>query len=132
MLQTSNGFNKPETGDKGSIFFPALEENIQQLNDHSHDGEDTNKLTTIAFNHNSSDALSSNWGLELVAKPGQYRQLVTLPVVGTVPLTLGNIGLFVIDADTGHPHYPTIEQNTATTFYIYTNDSNLSFKIIYV
>lgn len=34
----SYGYKKPVNGDTGDVFFPALEENIQKQNDHTHDG----------------------------------------------------------------------------------------------
>ena len=41
----SYGFVRPATGDKGSVFFPALEDNITQLNSHDHDGTDSALMT---------------------------------------------------------------------------------------
>ena len=48
MLTLSHGYEKPETGDKGSVFFPALEDNIQKLNDHNHNGLNSELLTAAA------------------------------------------------------------------------------------
>lgn len=38
MITLSYGFEKPVNGDTGDVFFPALERDIQRLNDHTHDG----------------------------------------------------------------------------------------------
>lgn len=34
----SYGYKKPQDGDTGDVFFPAIEDNIQRVNDHTHDG----------------------------------------------------------------------------------------------
>lgn len=44
MIVLSNGYKLPETGDFGDVWFPALEDNIQQTNDHTHNGSDSEKL----------------------------------------------------------------------------------------
>ena len=46
MIILSNGYKLPETGDFGDVWFPALEDNIQRLNDHNHDGNNSDKLTS--------------------------------------------------------------------------------------
>lgn len=38
MITLSYGYEKPQNGDTGDVFFPALERDIQRLNDHTHDG----------------------------------------------------------------------------------------------
>lgn len=38
MQTLTYGFKKPQVTDQGSIVFPALESNWQQVNDHNHDG----------------------------------------------------------------------------------------------
>ena len=49
MRTLSNGYQQPETGDLGGEFFPALEQNIQRTNDHSHDGLNSNRLDSASF-----------------------------------------------------------------------------------
>ena len=41
MIVLSNGYKLPETGDFGDVWFPALEDNIQRINTHNHDGTDS-------------------------------------------------------------------------------------------
>lgn len=48
MIILSNGYKLPETGDFGDVWFPALEDNIQRINDHTHNGTDSEKITTIS------------------------------------------------------------------------------------
>ena len=47
MITLSNGYQLPEDGDRGNVFWDGLEGNIQRLNDHKHDGADSEKLSTI-------------------------------------------------------------------------------------
>lgn len=49
MIVLSNGYKLPETGDFGDVWFPALEDNIQRVNDHTHDGSNSNKLPATSL-----------------------------------------------------------------------------------
>ena len=40
-ITLSNGYIKPEDGDTGAVWFDALEDNIQRVNDHNHDGSNS-------------------------------------------------------------------------------------------
>lgn len=120
MQILSHGFLKPDPSDTGDVVFPALQTNIQKLNDHTHDGTDA-ALVAIT----TQSLLAINW----VAAPiggGLYRQLVTMPVG------------FLFDAvnisfrlTTGEFLYPSIERASATTYYIYINDNTLGVTAIY-
>lgn len=50
----SYGYVKPVTTDLGSVFFPAIEADIQQLNDHVHDGTTSAKIGTTTTISSSS------------------------------------------------------------------------------
>ena len=93
MITLTYGRKQPEKGDKGSSFFPALEENIARDDAHSHDGTNSATLPTTSFNNTTGSILSGNWAA-VAGKAGLYRQLVTMPL----GLTLGNRGIFFIDA----------------------------------
>ena len=115
MQTLSKGYKKPDPGDTGDIVFPAIQGDIQQLNDHDHDGVTSELLFTTTQN-----ILAANW----VSAPvggGLFRQLVTLPVG------------FLYDAiemsfrlSSGEFVYPSIERVSASTYYIYCNDSSLA------
>lgn len=130
MQTLTYGYKKPETGDKGSIFFPALEFNIQRLNDHSHDGSNSQKLTAASVQGIGDTILAANW-VAVAGQPGTYRQLVTMP-----PNTeFDGYGLaFRIDGGLldGHEIHPVVEKSSASTYYVYINDNTQTLAVLYL
>jgi hypothetical protein len=129
MLTLTYGFKKPETNDKGNEFFPALEENIQQLNDHTHNGSDSPLLPTVSLVKSTQSILSAAWA---ATSGGRYRQEVTLPA----GFTYANTQLrFVIagGGTDGEMIYPSIVKGTAANkYYVYINDNSLALTALYV
>ena len=74
----SYGFEKPATGDKGSIFWPILEDNIQRTNDHTHNGSNSAKISASASTAVVQTVTSAGWS---GVGGGLYRQTVTLPAL---------------------------------------------------
>lgn len=128
MLTLSYGYLKPQTGDKGSVFFPALELDIQQLNDHIHDGITSAKLTAQSIVGVSGALVAADW---VATTGGTYRQLVTTPP----SISFDDYGFqFVITngADTGTVIHPTIVKVSNTTYYIYVNDNTINLTVLYL
>lgn len=124
------GFVKPATGDKGSVFWPALEGNIQQTNDHAHNGTDSHLLSASASRAIVQTVSSASWGSDLGG--GTYRQLVTLPVSITGGSgTFDDFSIQLRDSSTGEVIYGRIVKVSSTTYYIYVNDNTLTLKAIY-
>jgi hypothetical protein len=125
----SYGFVKPQTGDKGSVFFPDLEDNIQQLNDHTHNGTNSAKLTAAAMTATTQAILSASWSL---LGDGIYRQLVTVPASLT-----GNGGTYDNHAvqfrntANGRMLYLSTEKASSTTYYLYINDNSIDVTAVY-
>lgn len=71
----SKGFVKPTTGDRGETFFPILETNIQQLNDHTHNGSNSQLIATSSLSKGAVAVPDTGW----TASGVLYRQLVTMP-----------------------------------------------------
>jgi len=125
VITLSFGFQLPETGDTGPIVFPALEDNIQQLNDHTHDGVTSSKLNSGAINPLSISLASAAWAL--VAN-GIYKQTVTLPGALSYDTTS-----FTVKLETSEDLvYPTIEKVSASQYDIFTNDNSLGFEVKYL
>lgn len=123
----SYGFVKPSNGDYGTTFFPQLAANIQQTNDHSHNGINSAILSSIAINPTSASISHNNWSSQ---GNGTYRQLVTTPP----SITFDSYGMaFRITSatDIGTEIHPTIVKVTSTTYYVYVNDSNLDLTVLY-
>lgn len=116
MNTLSYGYNKPQSPDTGDIFFPGLEANWQQVNDHNHDGGTSAPLA-------SQTQTTSTWS---ATTNGTYRQLMTVPT----GLSYDTCQVWV-KRSTGEACYPTLERASSTTFYIYTNDNSLTYNLFY-
>lgn len=124
------GFVKPATGDKGSVFWPAMEDNFQQLNDHTHDGVDSSLLAAGGSRSVTQAVSAASWGADLGG--GTYRQLVTLPAgLTSTGGTYDDFSIQLRDSTTGEPVLNRIAKVSSTTYYIYTNDNTLAIKAVY-
>lgn len=121
MQTLSYGYLLPQNPDSGAKFFPAMETNIQHLNDHTHNGTDS---ALIASNVQTAPAAS--WVLAPIGG-GVYRQLVSIPVAGFNYDTMG----MWFKLGSGEYVYPTVERASATSFYIYTNDPALDINCFF-
>lgn len=120
MITLSKGYKKPQNPDTGDVWFPALELDIQMLNDHNHDGVNSQPLATLV-----QSILAASW----VVAPqggGLYRQLLTVPT----GLSYDTCEIWVLRS-TGERAYPTLERASSTTFYLYTNDNSLAYSVQY-
>jgi len=120
----SYGFKKPANGDRGTTFFPDLADDIQQLNDHTHNGTNSAALTIQAVAITTASIPSGSW---VATSGGTYRQLVTLP--GT--LTYDTVAMEFRLTASKNIVYPSIEYVSSTTYYVYTNDNSLAMTAIY-
>lgn len=119
----SYGYVKPESGDKGSVFFPDLEDDIDQLNDHNHDGSNSAKLTAV-----SSDAVTANiTAVGWVSSGSGYRQLVTMPAGMTVDAT----NITFRESVSGDLMMLHFAKASSTTYYVYCNDNSIALKAVY-
>jgi hypothetical protein len=119
MIVLTYGFKQPQTGDKGSVWFAALNDNISQLNDHTHDGVTSSLISATSMVSGSVSIPSASW---VADGTGRYRQDVTVPAGFNMTYNIQ-----VIIAATGHIINPTIEKLSATTFRIYTPDNSLTY-----
>lgn len=124
MITLSFGFKKPETNDRGPIVFPALEDNIQQVNDHTHDGTNSSKLSSAAFLPTSAVLVSGGW---VSQGNGLYKQTVSLPAA----LTYDSTG-FDCRLDDGTVVYPTILKVSSSQYDVFLNDNTVGMTILYI
>lgn len=123
MLILSNGYKLPETGDFGSIWFPAIEDNIQRLNDHSHDGIDSNKLSASSITSVVTTVASGDFILQ---SPGLYRALITFPAT----MLVDSSNVTFRDLVTKEKVYLNTERFSATQVYVYTSFQD-SFEALF-
>lgn len=124
MQTLSYGFKNPDNGDKGSVWFPALNFNIVQLNNHTHDGATSAFITAANIQSGTVSVPSGSW---TVTGTGKYQQDVTVPSGFTMDTSSMQVRL----ASTGHYIYPTIEKLTTSTFRIYTLDNTLTYTAVF-
>lgn len=123
MLTLSYGFFQPQTGDKGSVFWPRLEDNFQQLNDHTHNGSDSAMLTSASVSTVSQAISSAGW----VASGTGFRQLVTMPGA----MLFNNHAIIFKESVTKEQMFLAAVRQSANTYYVYINDSSLSIEAFY-
>lgn len=127
MQTLSYGYKKPQTGDKGSIFFPALEDNFQRLNDHDHDGLNSKKLSSTSVASYPQTLIAADW---VGVGDSLFRQLVTCP--STILVDEQNMRFQISSGPkAGHFFHPSVEKVSSNTYYVYINDSSLDVKVLY-
>ncbi len=125
----SYGFQRPETGDKGSVFWPILEDNITQLNSHSHNGTNSALLTAAASVATVQPLDSSGWGS---LSDGLYRRTVTMPAALTgIGGTYAKYSIEIRDFTSGRRLFLQTERVSDTTFYVWCNDNTIDINILY-
>ncbi len=123
MLTLSYGFFKPQTGDKGSVFFPDLESNFQQLNDHTHNGLNSSLLTAASSTAVTQAVSHLSWS---ATSGGTYKQTVTMSTV-----TYDAVNISFRDAATGRILHLTAIKLTSTTYDVYINDNTIDVTAVY-
>ncbi len=113
-----SGLSKPDSSDTGATFYAMIAAAIQMLNDHDH-----NKAAGGSPIVKTQSILSAAWASQ---GSGQYRQTVTLPGA----LTFDTIAM-QFRTSAGVQVHPTIEKVSSTSYYIYTNDSTLTYTALY-
>ncbi len=120
----SYGYVKPVSGDRGAVFWPALEDDITRLNGHDHDGSDSARLTTAASTVLTSSISSGSWSSQ---GNGTYKQTITLP--GTLS-EFNNVMVNFKDS-TGNYCFLKTVRVSATTYDVYINDNSVSLTAVY-
>lgn len=120
----SYGVKQPQTGDKGSVFFPALEDDLEYLNDHVHDGVQGAPIPATNIEAVKQNLLAASW---LAVSGGFYRQLVTVPN----GKNFEDMNITFRITSSGEPVLLTTEKVSSTTYYVYINDSSLAVTAAY-
>ncbi len=120
MTNLPYGYYLPQNPDTGDVFFPRVEDNFTRWASHNHDGANSAPLASTA-----ADIIAASW----VAAPiggGVYRQVVTIPS----PYTYDGSQMW-FKRSSGEVVYPSIERISNSSFYFYTNDNTISYKVYY-
>ncbi len=123
MLTLSYGYKKPQTNDRGSVFWSALEFDIQRLNDHTHNGTNSAKLTAASSMAVTIALASADWAS---IGGGLYRQLATIS--GSV--LFADAAIQFRGTTDGKSYYLDYLKVSASTFYVYINDNSKDITAI--
>ena len=119
----SYGFIQPQNGDKGSTWFPALNTNIQKLNDHTHDGSNSALITAASISKGQVSIASGSWTSD---GTGRYKQDITVPA----GFNMDDYSIqFRISG--GENVLLSYDRLTATTFRVYTCDNTKTFVAVF-
>ncbi len=124
MLTLTYGRKQPEDGDKGSQFWPALEDNIARDDAHTHDGVDSPVIPTSNNTRGSVAVSSGSW----LANGTRFRKTVTVASGYSLATC---IPMFLLNAS-GNRIYPHYEKINNTSFYLYMPVDNLAVDVIFV
>lgn len=123
MQTLSFGYKLPETSDKGSVFFPALEFDIQQLNDHNHNGINSAQIDSKSVSVVKQTLASTGW---VSQGGGNYRMLVTMPNGMAC-----DDYMVSFKTSAGAVLFLSTERVSELTYYCYSNDSSLTLTAVY-
>jgi hypothetical protein len=124
MQTLTYGLVKPTSGTKGSDFFPALEDNFEQIDGHTHNGTNSPKLTSASTTGVQINVPAASWAATGVT--GLYSQTVTLPAA--LPYSTSHISFQ--ESVSGDVFLLQVEKVSETVFEVFCNDSSLTFKAI--
>lgn len=134
----SYGFVRPATGDTGLTFWSQLENDITQLNNHSHNGSDSALLTTAsvqavtqAIDTTTNADPTLGWAVQ---SSGEYKRTITIT---NTAITFVNCHIQVLKytstsggVDLYDYIYATIERTGANSFNVYVNDISTAFLLV--
>ena len=116
MDTLSYGYSKPENPDTGDVFFPALETNWQQVNDHAHNGVNSAPLSSQTVS-----IPSGSWA-DVAGIGGIYSQTVNLPT----GFTFANSNIWIKDSSQNYVNLE-IEYVSTSSFKVYSNNNAMTY-----
>jgi hypothetical protein len=126
MENLTYGRKKPEAGDKGRAFFPALAANAVLDDAHTHDGNDSAPIPASNLTRGARAVTGTGWSASGV----MYRKLVTFP--GDYTWGACQIQCFLSGGDDDAQEcHPKLERASSTTFYVYMPVDNQALNFLF-
>ena len=121
------GLIRPDTGDKGNVFFPALEDNITQLDAHTHNGVDSAPIPSSSIAPNVVNVDTTGW---VATGNGFFTKNQTFP---GAYLNSASIVRFLLDGGTKDRNqiYPTFDMIDDTNMTITMPTNTQALNIIF-
>ena len=125
----SNGYKKPDAPDPASIWMPDHEDNIQRLNDHNHNGTNSELLDpTVVLQKPTVSVLSGAWSVV----SGGYEQTIGAPAtISEVNTAFMKFVSTAGIAPVGSVITPTVERVSSTSFKVIVNDNTLEMTVYF-
>lgn len=122
------GLVRPDDGDLGSVWFPALRNNITQLDAHTHNGSNSAQLTSSSVIGLTADLTSGDWAA-VTGKDGLFSQTVSMPA----NVDYDNYQV-IAKSSAGDLLLLTVERvgSSGSTYDIFINDSTADLTVYYV
>ena len=122
MLTLSYGFKKPENGDLSDVWFDEISNNMQKLNDHTHNGANSAKISAQGVQAFTQALPNTNWA----AFGNIFSQSVTIPggeLYDNYSISFKNTA--------GEMVFLSPVKTSSTAYTIYSNDSTLGLVAYY-
>lgn len=127
MLQGTY-FKIPETGDRGSVFCPAISENFETLDGHNHDGVNSSLVSSKTIEKGTATLLIAEWVLNA---QGEYEQEITL-ASGYAFDTILTKFIIASGPNLGHEIHPTVIKSASNKFKVGVMDNTFDLKVVIV
>lgn len=125
MITLSYGYKLPETNDKGSSFFPALEDNITRINSHDHDNSNSKAINITSIANVTQSILPGAW---VADGGGVYKQ--TIVMAGGTSFDDRHISFRAVNGPTGIMYLKAVRLS-GTSYEVYINDNTIELLAIY-
>ena len=119
----SKGYKLPSTGERA--FFDELEDNIELMNSHSHNGTDGELIQVKYLQKSTATILAADW-TATTGQSGTYEQTVNLPS----GYLMDSTEIKFMDGS-GHPLFLSVEKVDSTSYKVFINDNTLTLTAVY-
>lgn len=124
MIILAYNIPQPTTGDRGSVFFPALEQVIQRLSSHDHDGNNTALISAGGIQSAVVSVPAASW---TASGTGRYVQTVVLPTGFTYDNSTFEVRL--VTGGSYQVVYTNINKLSSNQCHIFSNDNTVDFEL---
>lgn len=126
-ITLSYGYIQNQTGDRGSVFWPDLEFNIDRINGHDHNGVNSAALSSSSISNVLQSVTAVGWAA-VAGQTGTYKQTIMAPA----GINLQRHHPRLVDPVTGNVLLLSTDILTTDTFDVYSNDNTLTLEVAYL
>jgi hypothetical protein len=124
-LLSPSGVTKPQRGDTGSDFFDWLADLFQKFNDHSHDGANSETISSSSIIAVSDDITAADSGWSAVTDGWSITKTIPESVL------INSVGIVIRDNDSPYDQLYLDVVKTNDTDYTITSTSKKNLKVLF-